>query len=37
MRIQVLCQRFQESVTTGEGKVAEKKPDFDLDDLNNRS
>lgn len=37
MRIQILCQRFQESVTTGEGKVAEKKPDFDLGDLNNRS
>lgn len=37
MRMQVLCQRFQESITTGEGKVSQKKPDFDLNELNNRS
>lgn len=37
IRIQILCQRFQESITTGEGKVTEKKPDFDLNDLNKRS
>jgi hypothetical protein len=36
MRVQLLCQRFQESITTGEGKVAENKPDFDLNDLNSR-
>jgi hypothetical protein len=37
MRMQVLCQRFQESVTTGEGKVTQPKQEFDLNDLNNRS
>jgi hypothetical protein len=35
--MQVLCQRFQESVTTGEGKVTQPKQEFDLNDLNNRS
>lgn len=34
VRLQILCQRFQESVTTGEGKVTQKKPDFDLNDIN---
>ena len=30
IRIQILCQRFQENITTGEGKVTQKKPDFDF-------
>ena len=30
LRLQVLCQRFQESVTTGEGKVTQPKQEFDL-------
>lgn len=34
VRLQLLCQRFQESVTTGEGKVTQQEPDFDLTDLN---
>lgn len=28
LRLQLLCEKFQESVTTGEGKVTQKKPDF---------
>lgn len=28
LRMQILAQRFQESVTTGEGRVAQKSPDF---------
>ena len=28
IRLELLCQRFQETVTTGEGKVTQKKPDF---------
>lgn len=28
LRLQLLCQRFQESVTTGEGTVTQQKPDF---------
>ncbi len=36
IRIQILCQRFQESITTGEGKVSQKKPDFDLNELNQK-
>ena len=30
LRLQLLCQRFQESVTTGEGKVTQPKPDFKI-------
>lgn len=30
LRLQLLCQRFQESVTSGEGKVTQKSPDFKL-------
>ena len=30
MRLQLLCQRFQETVTTGEGQVTQKKPDFQI-------
>lgn len=33
IRLQLLCQRFQESVTTGEGKVTQKQPDFDITEL----
>lgn len=28
LRLQVMCQRFQESLTTGEGKVTQKQPNF---------
>lgn len=30
LRLILLCQRFQESVTTGEGKVSQPQPDFKL-------
>jgi hypothetical protein len=30
IRLELLCSRFQESVTTGEGKVTQKKPDFEI-------
>lgn len=30
IRIQLICERFQESITTGEGNVAQKKPDFKI-------
>ena len=30
IRLELLCQRFQESVTTGEGKATQKKPDFKI-------
>jgi len=30
LRLQILAQKFQESVTTGEGKVTQKKPDFTI-------
>ena len=30
IRLQLLCERFQESVTTGEGRVTQKKPDFKI-------
>ena len=30
LRIQLLCQRFQESVTTGEGTVTQPQPDFEI-------
>jgi len=30
IRLQVLCNRFQESLTTGEGKVTQREPDFKL-------
>lgn len=31
LRLQVMCQRFQESLTTGEGKVTQQQPDFNID------
>jgi hypothetical protein len=30
IRLELFCSRFQESVTTGEGKVTQKKPDFEI-------
>lgn len=30
LRLQLICQRFQESVTTGEGRVTQQKPDFEI-------
>lgn len=33
LRLQVMCQRFQESLTTGEGKVTQKEPDFKINDI----
>ena len=30
LRLQLLCQRFQESVTSGEGKVTQRSPDFKI-------
>ena len=31
LRLQVMCKRFQESTTMGEGKVTQKSPDFKID------
>ena len=33
IRLELICQRFQESLTTGEGQVTWKKPDFKIDDV----
>lgn len=33
IRIEIICQRFQESTTTGEGKVTQKQPDYTIDDV----
>lgn len=33
IRLELICQRFQESTTTGEGKVTQKKPDYTIDDV----
>lgn len=33
LRLQVMCGRFQESITTGEGKVTQKEPDFKLNSV----
>lgn len=30
LRLQLICQRFQESVTTGEGRVTQKQPDVTI-------
>lgn len=30
LRIQFLCQKFQESITTGEGRVTQARPDFKI-------
>jgi hypothetical protein len=31
LRLQVMCERFQESLTTGEGRVTQKQPDYQVD------
>ena len=33
VRLQVMCQRFQESLTTGEGKVTQREPDFKVNSI----
>ena len=33
IRIQVMSQRYQESLTTGEGKVTQREPDFKVNDI----
>jgi hypothetical protein len=33
LRLQLMCSRFQESLTTGEGKVTQREPDFKLNSI----
>ena len=33
LRLQVMCERFQESLTTGEGKVTQRQPDFKVNNI----
>lgn len=33
LRLQVMCNRFQESLTTGGGKVTQRQPDFKVNDV----
>lgn len=33
IRLQVMCGRFQESLTTGEGKVTQREPDFKVNSI----
>lgn len=33
LRLQVMCNRFQESLTTGEGKVTQREPDFKVNNV----
>lgn len=37
LRLQVMCQRFQESLTTGEGKVTQRQPDFKINSVKDLS
>lgn len=37
LRLQVMCIRFQESLTTGEGKVSQRKPDFKVNSVKDLS
>jgi len=40
LRLQVMCIRYQESLTTGEGKVTQRQPDFKVNsvkDLSNKA
>ena len=37
LRLQVMCDRFQESLTTGEGKVTQRMPDFQIDKIKDLS
>jgi hypothetical protein len=33
LRIDIFCKKFQESTTTGEGRVTQKQPDFAVDEI----
>lgn len=33
IRLQVMCDRFQENLTTGEGKVTQRQPDFKINSI----
>ena len=33
VRLELICQRFQESLTTGEGEVTQNEPDFKIDEV----
>lgn len=33
LRLRIFCVKFQESLTTGEGRVTQKNPDFRIDDI----
>jgi hypothetical protein len=33
LRLQVMCQRFQESLTTGEGRVTQRQPNFKVNSI----
>lgn len=35
LRLQVMCIRFQENLTTGEGKVTQRRPDFKVNSIKN--
>lgn len=37
LRLQVMCIRFQESTTTGEGKVTQREPDFKVNSIKDLS
>lgn len=37
LRLQVMCMRFQESLTTGEGKVTQRQPDFKVNNIKDLS
>jgi hypothetical protein len=37
LRLQVMCIRFQESLTTGEGKVTQRQPDFKVNAIKDLS
>ena len=37
LRLQVMCDRFQESLTTGEGKVTQRQPDFKINSIKDLS
>ena len=37
LRLQVMCERFQESLTTGEGKVTQREPDFKVNSVKDLS
>jgi hypothetical protein len=37
LRLQVMCIRFQESLTTGEGKVTQRRPDFKVNSIKDLS